>query len=166
MPLRSHAPPGYDCPFCRLVHGEDLAGVFSRQSDVVLRTPQATAFVSARWWPGNAGHVLVVPNEHVENLYTLEPPLLGQVHEVVRRVALALCEAYACEGISTRQHNEPASHQDVWHFHCHVFPRYTDDGLYERWHEHRWTTPEERAPYAAKLRAWLEHPDADTAVGR
>jgi diadenosine tetraphosphate (Ap4A) HIT family hydrolase len=98
----------------------------------------------------------VVPNEHVENLYSLEPPLLGQIYEVVRRVAVALREAYRCEGVSTRQHNEPASHQEVWHFHCHVFPRYAGDGLYERSNEHRWTTPEERAPYAEKLRAWLE----------
>jgi len=153
--FRSHAPPGYDCPFCRVVGGEDLSGMFSRQSDVVLRTPLATAFVCARWWPRNEGHVLVVPNAHVENLYALEPPLLGHVHEVVRRVALALREAYPCEGVSTRQHNEPASQQDVWHFHCHVFPRYAGDGLYERSNEYRWTTPEERAPYAEKLRAWL-----------
>jgi histidine triad (HIT) family protein len=140
------------------VRGEDLAGVYSRQSDVVLRTQHASAFVSARWWPGNEGHVLVVPNEHVENLYDLEPPRLGHVHEAVRRVAIAIRETYACEGVSTRQHNEPASHQEVWHFHCHVFPRSAGDGLYERSNEYRWTTPEERAPYAERLRSWLGDP--------
>jgi histidine triad (HIT) family protein len=141
------------------VRGEELAGVYTRQSDVVARTPHACAFICARWWPGNAGHVLVVPNAHVENLYALEPPLLGHVHELVRRVALALREVYACEGVSTRQHNEPASHQEVWHFHCHVFPRYAGDRLYERFNEHRWASPEEREPYAARLRAWFERHD-------
>jgi histidine triad (HIT) family protein len=154
--IKSHAPLEYDCPFCRVLRGEDLAGFYNRQSDVVLRAAHATAFVCPRWWPGNAGHLLVVPNEHVENLYGLEPPLLGHVYEVVRRMAVALRGAYGCEGVSTRQHNEPAGQQEVWHFHCHVFPRYTGDRLYERSKEHRWTTPEERAPYAEKLRGWLE----------
>jgi histidine triad (HIT) family protein len=153
--MPTHAPADYDCPFCKLLRGEELTGFYTRQSDVVLRTPHATAFVSSRWWPGNAGHLLVVPNQHVENLYLLESPLLGHVYEVVRRVAVALREAYPCEGVTTRQHNEPASHQEVWHFHCHVFPRYAGDRLYERSLEHRWTTPEERAPYAEKLRRWL-----------
>ena len=63
--------------------------------------------------------------------------------------------AYRCEGTSTRQHNEPAGYQDVWHLHAHVFPRYPGDRLYERHEEKRWASPEERAPYAAKLRAVL-----------
>jgi histidine triad (HIT) family protein len=158
----THAPPDYDCPFCRVVRGEDLAGPYTRQSDIVLRTHHATAFVSARWWSGNAGHVLVIPNPHIENLYALEPPLLGEVHATVRQIAIALRSAYDCEGVSTRQHNEPASHQEVWHFHCHVFPRYTGDQLYERSNDYRWTTPEERAPYAEKLRQWLRANGAST----
>jgi histidine triad (HIT) family protein len=39
----------------------------------------------------------------------------------------------------------------------HVFPRYSGDRLYERDAEHRFASPEERAPYAAKLRAALKH---------
>ena len=63
--------------------------------------------------------------------------------------------AYGCEGISTRQHNEPAGMQEVWHFHLHVFPRYLDDGLYARTAERFLTTPSQRLPYAEKLRAEL-----------
>jgi histidine triad (HIT) family protein len=128
---------------------------------VVLRSGHATAFVNARWWPNNAGHVLVVPNAHVENIYELSPELAGHVHEAARRVALALKGAYQCEGVSTRQHNEPAGDQEVWHYHVHVFPRYAADDLYGRNAEHRYTTPEERAPYAARLRAWFESNSAD-----
>ena len=70
--------------------------------------------------------------------------------------AIAFKEAYDCDGVSTRQHNEPAGNQDVWHLHTHVFPRFVGDRLYERHEETTWTTPAERAPYAAKLRAVLE----------
>lgn len=91
----SHAPPGYDCPFCRLLRGVETE--HNRLDDIV--------------W------------QH--------------------------------DGTSTRQHNEPAGYQDVWHLHVHVFPRYDGDRLYERHEEKRWASPAERAPYAAKLRAVL-----------
>jgi hypothetical protein len=39
---------------------------------------------------------------------------------------------FGCEGISTRQHDEPAGNQDIWLVHRHVFPRGTVDRPYER----------------------------------
>jgi diadenosine tetraphosphate (Ap4A) HIT family hydrolase len=41
-------------------------------------------------------------------------------------------DAYRCDGVSTRQHNEPAGDQDVWHLHVHVLPRHQGDQLYLR----------------------------------
>ena len=149
------------CPFCAVVAGRDNVAPHTQQSDVVLRTAQVTAFINARWWPNNAGHVLVVPNTHVENIFELTPELAAAVHEAARRVALAFKQVYGCAGISTRQHNEPAGDQEVWHYHLHVFPRYVDDGLYTLDHLHRYTTPEERAPYAARLREHFAAAGAD-----
>jgi histidine triad (HIT) family protein len=54
-----------------------------------------------------------------------------------------------------RQHNERGAGQDVFHFHVHVFPRWTGDRLYERDRETRWPTPKERAPYVERLRGTL-----------
>jgi histidine triad (HIT) family protein len=151
----SHAPPGYECPFCRLLRGVETER--NRLDDVVWRDERTTAFVAPKWWPANHGHVLVIPNLHVENLYAIDDGLLGAVYSTVRRIAIALKEAYGCDGTSTRQHNEPGGTQDVWHLHVHVFPRYFGDRLYERHEEERWATPAERAPYAARLRAVLGH---------
>ena len=119
------------------------------------RDDRTTAFIAPRWWPKNHGHVLVIPNEHVENLYAIDDDLLGAVYATAKRIAIGLKEAYRCDGTSTRQHNEPAGDQDVWHLHVHVFPRYPGDRLYQRHEELRWAMPAERAPYAAKLRAVL-----------
>jgi histidine triad (HIT) family protein len=148
-----HAPPGYDCPFCRVLRGVDTP--LNRQDDIVWRGERTAALISPKWWPANHGHVLVIPLVHVENLYEIEEHDLCAVAETTQRIAIALKEAYGCDGISTRQHNEPGGNQDVWHLHVHVFPRYFGDRLYQRHEEQRWTTPEERAPYAAKLRAAL-----------
>lgn len=150
--LPSHEPPGYECPFCAIVAGGGDPPL-TAQADVVDRTSVTTAWIGSRWWERNPGHVIVVPNDHVENMYGLEPALAGEVHETARRIALALRRSYGCEGISTRQHNEPAGYQEIWHYHLHVFPRYTGDDLYRSaWHA---TTPDERRPYADRLRATL-----------
>jgi histidine triad (HIT) family protein len=127
----------------------------NRLDDVVHRDDLTTAFVSPKWWPGTPGHVLVVPNLHVENLYDLPDELLGAVYATARTLAGAMRATYGCEGTSTRQHNEPGGGQDVWHVHVHVFPRRAGGELYARNTEARWTTAEERAPYAKRLRAHL-----------
>lgn len=144
---------GDECPFCRLLAGVETE--WNRLDDVVWRDERTTAFVSPRWWPANEGHVLVIPNEHVENLDAIDDELLGAVYATVRRIAAAMPSAYGCTGTSTRQHDGPGAGQDVWHLHVHVFPRTAGDDLYARDAEYRWASPAERAPYAARLRAAL-----------
>lgn len=151
--MTSHAPAGYECPFCALVAGSDTE--LNARSDIILRDDHTTAFVSPKWWESCPGHVIVVPNEHYENLYEMPDESLGAVYAVAARVARALRASYDCEGTSTRQHNEPGAGQDVWHFHVHVFPRYAGDDLYLRDREVRWPSQAERVPYAERLRSAL-----------
>jgi histidine triad (HIT) family protein len=151
----NHQPTGYRCPFCRVAAGEDLRDDFTKQADVVFRDGTLTAFVSSAWWPANPGNVLVVPNEHYENVYDIPDAVLAAIQVMGKRVALAMKAAYGCDGTSFRQHNEPGGDQEVWHYHLHVFPRYAGDQLYVRSMERRATTPAERAPYAEKLRQCL-----------
>jgi histidine triad (HIT) family protein len=148
-----HEPPEYTCPFCRLLGGVETER--NRLNDIVWRDEATTAFISPKWWPENEGHVIVIPNAHVENLYEISVGDLAAVYATVQLVAVAMREAYNCEGTSTRQHNEPGGGQDVWHFHVHVFPRREGDDLYERNAELDWARPEQRAPFAAALRARL-----------
>ena len=154
----AHAPPQYDCPFCKLAAGGETTR--STQSDVVHRDATTTAFVAAKWWDGNAGHVLVVPNQHFENVYSIADDVLASVYAAAKRVAIAIRETYGCDGTSMRQHNEPAGDQDVWHFHVHVFPRYDGDDLYLNHRRIRWPAASERAPYAERLRSRLASPIA------
>jgi histidine triad (HIT) family protein len=105
-----------------------------------------------------AGHVLVIPNEHYENIYDIPQDLLVEVYKVVQKVAIAIRSTYDCEGTSTRQHNEPAGGQDVWHLHVHVFPRHENDQLYQNDDQNNFVDAAARAPYARKLQAYFaEH---------
>ena len=151
--MTGHQPPGYSCPFCAVAAGDETA--HNAQTDVIHRDARTTAFVCPKWWAAAPAHVLVVPNEHYENVYSIPDDALGAVYATAKRVAAAMRTAYECEGTSMRQHNEPGGGQDVWHFHVHVFPRHTHDRLYERTSETSLTSPDERAPYAARLRSAL-----------
>lgn len=142
------------CTFCAVGAGAD--GARTTRADVVHRDERTTAFVAAKWWRGNEGHVLVIPNRHARDLYEIANEDLAAVGRTAKLVAAAIRASYGCEGTSMRQHNEPGGGQDVFHFHVHVFPRWAGDRLYERNAECRWTTPEERAPYAVRLRHTLD----------
>ena len=69
-----HAPESWDCIFCRIARGGETE--CTKRAAVVWHDDAMTAFVASHWWPGNPGHVLVIPNVHIENLYEF-PPELG-----------------------------------------------------------------------------------------
>jgi histidine triad (HIT) family protein len=145
--MYNHEPPGYECFVCDLVAGKPTDNV------VVTENEHALALVSRRVWAKGPGHVLVVPRSHHENLYDLEEPAGLDVHRLTRQIAIALKAAFGCDGTSTRQHNEPAGNQHLWHLHVHVFPRYHGDDLYGA--GYRPSTHDERLAFAASLQAVL-----------
>ena len=107
--------------------------------------------LNPKWWPRNPGAALVIPVQHFENVYDLHPELGTPMQRAVRDCAIAMKRAFGCDGISTRQHNEPAGNQDVWHYHVHVFPRWHDDNLYGA--EGAPADPKEMSRLAAQLRS-------------
>ena len=151
--MYNHAPENYLCPFCLLIRGLENEHTYAMHTDIVHHTPTVTAFIGSHQWPNNHGNVIVVPNEHFENIYDLPLHFASPLHELVKTLALALKTVYACEGISTRQHNEPAGNQDVWHYHVHVTPRYTGDEFYSS--QRAFMPQAERAKHAQRLRAYL-----------
>ena len=150
----NHEPNNYLCPFCDWLAGNETD--YKRNSDIVLQDNTITAFISPKWWINNPGHVIVIPNHHVENLYDIDDETLSRVAQATKRIASAIRKSYeGCTGTSTRQHNEPDGNQDVWHFHTHVFPRFPDDHLYENHQNKHFVMPEQREPYADLLRKVL-----------
>jgi histidine triad (HIT) family protein len=144
--MYNHAPPGYECLVC------DVAAGRSSDSVVITEIEHALAIVSRRVWASGPGHALVVPRSHYENIYDLEDHAALDIHRLTRRIAIALKGAFACDGTSTRQHNEPAGNQsDLWHLHVHVFPRFDGDNLYGA--SYRDSTHSERLDFAARLQS-------------
>jgi histidine triad (HIT) family protein len=150
--LYNHEPENYDCPFCKVASGQDNPD-WNYQSDVFFHDAYVTAFISPMWWDKSKAHAIIVPNQHIENLYDMTPDSSVHIHELARQIAIAFKQVYQCDGTSTRQHNEPAGYQEVFHYHLHVFPRYQDDNLYRE--TRRMTIQAERLPYAEKLRSYF-----------
>jgi histidine triad (HIT) family protein len=151
--MYNHAPENYHCPFCLLIGGVTNEHVHSRESDIVHHDEVVTAFIGSHQWPNNPGNVIVVPNEHFENIYDLPLRFAQDIHRVAKRLAIAMKTVYSCDGVSTRQHNEPAGSQDVWHYHLHVTPRYENDNYYGT--QRQFMTSPERAKHAEALKKSL-----------
>lgn len=153
--MYNHEPEGYKCPFCYVVRGIEGEFPYTKQADIFYKNDLITAIIASHWWPNNKGHVIIVPNEHIENLYNLNDLLGAAIQSFSRRVAIALKETYKCDGTSVRQHNEPEGDQDVWHYHYHVFPRYKGDNLYGSNAQKYLSKAEDRIEYVRKLREYF-----------
>lgn len=149
----THAPNDYICPFCDWLAGNETE--YKQNNDIVWQDEHTMAFVSPKWWVNNPGHVIVIPKTHYENIYDIPEEVLAKTYNTVKKMAIAVRDTYDCDGISTRQHNEPAGDQDVWHLHAHVYPRYKGDELYHNHNNRRIVDPYERAPYVQRLKKYF-----------
>lgn len=152
--MYNHEPKDYICPLCQIAKGKETD--INKRTDIIFEDDSVVAYMAPKWWVHNPGHVLVIPKLHTENIYDIPDDTLSKVYSLGKKIALAMKEFYECDGTSFRQHNEPAGNQDVWHFHLHVFPRWKNDHLYINHANKRYTSPEERVPYAEKLRKYFQ----------
>lgn len=152
----NNTPNGYVCPICPAVQGKEGDETLIVQSDIVYRDNDVTGLINSFFIGNNPGHIIVVPNQHVEHLYDLPTELGGKIMVVAQKLAIAMRQVYGCEGVTVQQNNEPAGGQHAFHYHMHLFPRYTDDNIYQYMGSKRLASPEERAQYSEKIRVILK----------
>lgn len=157
--MYNHEPIDYECPLCLIVKGKNNPDFYAKVSDIFYKDEFITAFIGGKFWEKNKGGAIIIPNKHIENLYDIDLDSGHKVFDFSKKLAIGLKEVYKCDGVSTRQHNEPAGNQDVWHYHLHVTPRYAGDNLYINNDKKYWSTAEERKPYVEKLKEYFNsHP--------
>jgi histidine triad (HIT) family protein len=134
-----------DCLFCRIIAGDVDA-------EVVLETDEMVGFLDHR--PVFKGHVLLVPRDHVVTLPDLPARLRDPFLEAGQRLAAAMPAGLGAQGSFMAVNNIVS--QSVAHLHLHVVPRTKGDGLRGFfWPRTKYVDDEERAGYAARLRAVL-----------
>ena len=113
-----------DCIFCTIVEGKAPA-------EVVYEDEATVAFMDIN--PANPGHVLVVPRQHVRDVFGIDEETAAAVMRAAVRVARAIKAALQPDGVNLMQASGPAAFQSVFHFHLHVVPRWWDDSLKLPW---------------------------------
>lgn len=126
--ITSHEPENYNCPICSLVKGNDKDSK-TKLSDIVYQDGLVTAFISAFTTGKNPGHVVIIPNQHFENLYNLPEEYGAAIFIATQKLAKAIKQNFECDGLTIRQNNEPAGDQHTFHYHQHIYPRYRNDGF-------------------------------------
>jgi histidine triad (HIT) family protein len=114
----------------------------------VYEDMDAVAFMDVM--PQSPGHTLIVPKAASRNILDADPAVLARVIVVVQRIAKAAKSAFAADGISIMQYNEPAGGQSVFHLHFHVVPR--TEGMPLRSHAGKMEDGAVLAAHAEKLR--------------
>ena len=103
--------------------------------------------------PQSTGHTLVLPKAASRNLFDADPGVLAKMLPLVQKIAVAAKTAFAADGISVWQFNEPAGGQTVFHLHFHVIPRF--DGVALKAHSGKMEDGTVLAANAEKLRRAL-----------
>ena len=113
-----------DCIFCKLANGVIPTNSLY-ENDVVKVIFDAG--------PASSGHVLILPKEHFDNVYSLDDDTAAHIFQVAVKVAKALKEGLDLEGLNIVQNNGEIAGQTVFHFHMHIIPRYKGDTVNVGW---------------------------------
>jgi diadenosine tetraphosphate (Ap4A) HIT family hydrolase len=115
----------FGCVFCDIVAGEDAS------ARVVVKSRGVTAFLPDH--PATRGHVLVVPDAHIPDIWSLSQGAGRNLASEVLRLSGAARDALQPDGLNVIQSNGAEATQTVGHLHVHIVPRWANDDMGEIW---------------------------------
>ncbi len=133
-----------DCPFCRIAEGRDP------DVEIVCAAPSWVAFFPKN--PATPGHTLVIPRDHVPDVWALEAKLAGELMNAVVQVGRAIRSAVTPAGLNLISSAGDVAEQTVYHLHLHVVPRYPGDDLHPIWPAKTDTPLREKEELARRIR--------------
>lgn len=109
-----------DCIFCKIIKGEIPS--FTVYEDETFK-------VILDRFPAATGHVLIIPKAHYSDIFELPEEVAMKLYPLVQKIATRVKEVTGAEGINIVQNNGAVAGQSVYHFHLHIIPRKTGDGI-------------------------------------
>ena len=129
-----------ECPFCEIVRREEP------DAREIFRDDEVVAFFPLE--PATLGHTLVIPREHVPDIWHVSEHVAAHLARATVRVAKVMRTALQPEGLNVIQSNGEVATQTVCHLHVHIVPRWSDDALGRIW------PPETHYSASEKDSAW------------
>jgi histidine triad (HIT) family protein len=112
------------CPFCRIVCGEAAARIVWTSADTIAFLPLN---------PTTRGHTLIVPRQHVPDLWSVDERLGPSLMTAIVEVGRAIDQALNPAGMNLISSAGTAASQTVFHLHLHLVPRWEDDHIGNIW---------------------------------
>lgn len=104
------------CIFCQIIEG-DIPSQCIYEDDVVYAFLDITQVTP--------GHALVIPKDHVENIFEYDSKLSADVFSRIPNIARAMMNAFPdAQGMNIVMNNGEVAYQSVFHSHIHLLPRY------------------------------------------
>ena len=109
-----------DCIFCKIASGE-IKGLRIFENDETLAFMDIAKDVD--------GHILVIPKKHCKNILDCDTETLSAVAQTVKTVSNHLTKNCGYDGVNLLNASDESAGQSVAHFHIHIIPRKTNDGI-------------------------------------
>ncbi len=137
-----------DCIFCKIIDG-------TIPSVKVYEDENVYAFMDVA--PLTKGHTLLVPKQHVKDLFEMSEEVAKNLYAAAPKVANAIKAAFNPAGMNTLNNNGSFAGQTVFHYHLHFIPRYDEtDGLKVKWEtKQNEFTPETLQSIASEIQVKL-----------
>ncbi len=113
-----------DCLFCKIVAGE-LPATRVHEDERTIACMDIN--------PATRGHLLVIPREHSNDLFAIEPEDLAACTVAAQKLATDVRDRLGADGVNVLNCAGAVAWQTVFHFHLHVVPRYEGDPLRLPW---------------------------------
>ncbi len=109
-----------ECIFCKISKNQAPA-LKIYEDDYIL------AFLDIN--PATYGHTLVIPKQHYKDIFDIKSEILEKIIKVVKIISERSIDRLGCTGVNIVNANGKDAQQSVFHFHIHIIPRYSNDGM-------------------------------------
>lgn len=113
------------CEFCAIAQGDDPS------IELICEGNDWLAFFPLK--PATPGHTLVIPRQHVTDLWDAEPAMGSELMGAVIKVGQAIEAALRPEGMNLISSAGSVAEQTIFHLHLHLVPRWHRDGFDRIW---------------------------------
>lgn len=108
-----------NCIFCKIIAGEAPASIVYEDEKVLVFPPLQ---------PVNEGHLLIIPKKHAPYFADLDEDTAMHIMKIAKKLTAAIRKSkYKSDGVNLFLADGEAAHQEVFHFHLHVYPRFFGD---------------------------------------
>lgn len=122
--MKSESTDDPQCTFCAIVAGEASARVIWQNESIIAFLPDV---------PAVEGHVLVVPKQHIRDIWSLDKSLVSNLADATIHLADGIARAVKTRDMNIIQSNGISAGQSIFHLHVHIVPRRAGDRMPELW---------------------------------